>query len=474
MRFSSFNQDYLLKNNPYMNIGVNGRNHTAGAIAKQMVSDIDFSKGLTNDKVQKHINQINNRVKNLHQSRVRYSNYRLNNSSAKELAEHTQNIAGLLHSADSLRLNGKNSVFKDSGIINSNKSVAEVSSNKRVSGNRGFDLKVDNVATAQSNAFATVNDVTGKASEDSGFTIKKGEKSFNFNVSAVDPATNKPMTKLDSLNKLADAVNNSKIGIKAVVEKSADGKSAALKLSSEATGKKNAFSISDEKGLTSSNKELQKAENASFEIKYGNGYSKKLESDKNSVELFYEGVKLKLKEKGEANIKFDGLNKEKVSKGVNDLVEKLNNVNDKLMENDRKKPVAAADNKFKHIHKELENIGIKYDEKKGKFSVDKAALDKAMDNPDKFKEALGGTGKIADKIKNISNTALKDITKRNRIQNTNSIDKELNDILNKNLEKLRSRSRSNSDWNRLQTFLQMHNSYGFNINKLFGSPFMSR
>ena len=97
-----------------------------------------------------------------------------------------------------------------------------------------------------------------------------------------------------------------------------------------------------------------------------------------------------------------------------------------------------------------------------------------MDNPDKFKEALGGTGKIADKIKNISNTALKDITKRNRIQNTNSIDKELNDILNKNLEKLRSRSRSNSDWNRLQTFLQMHNSYGFNINKLFGSPFMSR
>ena len=52
--------------------------------------------------------------------------------------------------------------------------------------------------------------------------------------------------------------------------------------------------------------------------------------------------------------------------------------------------------------------------------------------------------------------------------------KKLNDILNKNLEKLRSRSRSNSDWNRLQTFLQMHNSYGFNINKLFGSPFMSR
>ena len=473
MRFSSFNQDYLLKNNPYMNIGVNGRYRTARAIAKHMVSDMDFSKIPNNDKLRKHINQINNRVKALTQGQTRYSDYRLNNSDAKELSEYTQNITELLHSADSLRLNGKNSVFKDSGIINSNKSVADVSSNKRVSGNRGFDLKVDNIAAAQSNAFATINDVAGKALENSGFTIKKGERSFNFNVSAVDPVTNKPMTKLAALNKLADDVNNSKIGIKAVVENSADGKSATLKLTSESTGKKNAFSITDEKGLTSSNKELQKAENALFEIKHSNGYSKKLESDKNSIELFYEGVKLKLKEKGEANIKFGGLNKEKVSQGVNDLVEKLNNVNDKLMENDRKKPVGAADNKFKHIHKELENIGIKYDEKKGRFSVDKPTLDKAMDNADKFKEDLGGTGKIADKIKNISNTSLKDITKRNRIQNTNSINKDLNDTLNKNLEKLRARFKSNSEWNRVQTFLQMHNSYGFNINKLFGSPFMS-
>lgn len=473
MRFSSFNQDYLLKNNPYMNISVSGRRHTAGAIAKQLISDMDFSKPLTNDKLQKHISQINNRVKALTQNQVKYSDYRLNNSNAKEMAEHTQSITGLLHSADSLRLNSKNSVFKDSGIINSNKSVADVTSNKRVSGNRGFDLKVDNVATAQSNVFATVNDVTGKALENSGFTIKKGEKSFNFNVSAVDPVTNKPMTKLAALNKLADDVNNSKIGIKAVVENSADGKSATLKLTSESTGKKNAFSISDEKGLTSSNKELQKAENASFEIKYNNGYSKKLESDKNSIELFYEGVKLKLKEKGEANIKFGGLNKEKVTHGINDLVEKLNNVNSKLMENDRKKPVLAADNKFKHIHKELENIGIKYDEKKGKFSVDKSTLDKAMDNADKFKEDLGGIGKIADKIKNLSNTSLKDFSKRNIIQNTNSINKDLNDTLNKNLEKLKARSKTNSEWNRVQTFLQMYNSYGFNINKLFGSPFMS-
>lgn len=471
MRFTNINQSFML-NNPYMQMGAIGGARTARAMAKHMVSSIDFSKLGIEDNLSKQLSRINGKVKTLNQNQVKYNDYKLKDILSDSYNK-TESLSGLLSTSEALKLNGKNSLFKDSGIVNSNPNVADITSGKRVHGNRPFELKVENIATAQSNAFAAVNDLTGKALSDSGFTIKKGDKSFDFNVSAIDATSNKTMNKLASLNQLAANVNKANIGVKASVEKSDDGKSAIFKLTSTNTGKKNAFTVSNEKGLLNGNAETIRPEDADVMIIYDNGYKKKQTSESNDINIDYSGVKATLKNKGEAKISFDGINKESVKHGINALVENLNKVNESLMENDRKKRVGAADNKFKHMNKELERIGIKYDDNQSKYIVDKVSQDKAMENADLFKENLGGKGKIADQIKNLATSTLRDISRKNINIKTNSFDKDIEQLINKSFKTAKTGNGFNNNWRNMRTLMQMTNSYGFNTNSLFSSPFLN-
>lgn len=455
MRLGSFNSNYFL--NSHIRTGQLNRKFTARAMAKDLVKGIDISKIKSRKELTNQLNKIHEGIhKALPNNIIHKPDYRLDSLKNTKLSEHNDKLTHLMNSSDRLISGSRNSVFKEAGIKNSEPKVADVAATRPIhSVKKGFELVVDSIAKKQINTFEPAKNSKEKALSDSGFKLQISDKSFDLKVQAKDLKSGKDKTVNEVLKELAAKVNELKVGVKAQVEEKETG--SVLKLTSENTGLKNSFAITDGFGLTDNHKLIQKAENAEYKIK-DNGFSKSYTSETNEVSVFYSGVKLHLKERGSTKVSFDGINKEKVKTELETLVKDFNAVSDTL--NKKFGDSGIVDySKVDKLKQSLSKIGIDYDSKSKKMSINQKQQQTALENnTNELKETIGGVNGIASQIKKFAHENLSKSMQADRINNRNHTFKPSHDL-----------GRNNS-WSNNLPILSKQNLYGFNKLLFSDSP----
>ena len=300
--------------------------------------------------------------------------------------------AGALQYVNNIKLASKNlksainnlsgAAFAKKGVVSSDTSLLSVKyTGNDLSAVKPISVKIDQTAAGQLNEGAKLNASAAYAGSGvNKFSISINGKTTEFSVSVAAGDTNSVVQK-----KMADAVNNAGIGVKATVETDSTKGLSTLKLEAVSTGNndKSKFTVNDILGdLTARvgvNNVTREARDAVYSVNGGATQT----SATNNIDLG-NGVSATLNASSEKTVTvqagrdFDYVISvlDNMVKSYNDLyVEAAQNTNDPKAQNLATKMVNVSKTYFGS----LSNIGIGFDSS-GRMTLDTARLNSAAEN----------------------------------------------------------------------------------------------
>lgn len=311
------------------------------------------------------------------------------------LKNYNKSMSELMTSANTLRGLNSTSIWNQTTVQSSDKSVMQAVQNYRMSAKDSYAVNVKQLATKQSNLSMGLQK-NALAEKDAAFSIKTQKGTFSFQVSAKD-ADGNFKTNQQMMQEMADAVNEKKIGVKATVSTEED--ETKINFTAEETGEKNGFTIEGEAAATYGFDQVQQAaQDAMYTVSKNGRKEQSFTSASNTVSMDYGRMDVTFRKAGEATIQAGAVDKEQVVSAVKDLVEKNNSTISMLEESAQKG--YGVQNQLNNMagsiaDRYLENIGISRGAD-GRLTLDEAALTQALEeNQEHTKELLSGSFGLA-------------------------------------------------------------------------------
>ena len=353
-----------------------------------------------------------NSISSLYKSQLQQAMQRINRSSAVSnstvtrymdksstnfLKTYNSSMSSLMTSASKLRT-ANHSVWNSTAVKSSDTAVMDVEQKYRMSSNDTYEVNVKQLAAGQVNSTGSVQS-SELAKNDAVFSISNETGTRTFEVKAQDAEGNFK-TNEQMFKEMAAAINESGMGVKAEV--SAKDNTSQMTLTSEKTGKANAFkvegSFAEETGLNKVSKEAQDAE---YTVSKNGRAEQTYTASENTVSMDYGRMSATLKKEGKTTLEV-GVDQEKVISAVKDVVESYNSAVTMLQDNfDRGYGVERQLGNMLRMgvaEESLEKIGITQDGE-GQLHLDEAVLTKSLNkNPALTKELLGGSFSLAQSV----------------------------------------------------------------------------
>lgn len=312
------------------------------------------------------------------------------------IKKYNSSMSDLLQSANSLKKTNSTSVLNDKSAVSSDPAV--LTANKKYSWDRtnsNFNIDVKQLAAAQTNTSAEVK-ASDLAAADATFVINGPNGAASIAVSATnDNGVQK--TNQELYNDIAKQVNGANSGVNAsVIEK--DGK-ISLQLTSAKTGEENGFSVQGSFAASAGLQNItQNAQDAIYSVSQNNGQAKEYTSSSNKISLDNGKIDVSLKKTGTSNV-YMGVDTDKVTNAVSDLVEKYNASLKVLNDNaDRGTGVMRQLSNMLHgpmSEEKMAKIGISTN-KDGTLSLDKDKLAKSLkEDQNLTTDIIGGSFGLA-------------------------------------------------------------------------------
>ena len=305
-------------------------------------------------------------------------------------------------------LNGltRATVFSKKTMVSSNADVVSVVYTDNKSSNpQPVTIKVDQIAAGQLNEGKKLNSSSSfDASGTSTFYIEAEGKRTEFSISI-----SKTDTNFDVQQKMANAVNNAGITVKATVETNSDNNQSTLKLESTNTGNYANFTVSDVAGdlttATGINDVSRDARDAVFSV--GGGPMRT--SSSNTVDLG-NGMKVTLNQASTEAVTIKLANDTAPAiKAVEDFVRSFNDLYKEGIKNSSDQKAEDLASKMLSIGKTYLNglsaIGISFD-KEGMMTINTEKLNTAAENgklQQFFTENSGRNYGFTNQISKLSN-----------------------------------------------------------------------
>lgn len=312
-------------------------------------------------------------------------------------------VSNLAAKAKKLTLDDYNSVFNDRTASSSDVNVLTATAMDAFSASSGATEATYNISVAQ----------LAQAQENTGLELDKlassvvdiGTNTFNVNINGQDHELSVTIeegdTNEETLQKIAQSINEANIGINAEVTDGSEEGIRKLTMTSNDTGAENSFTISDISGNTITATGANSVSNAAQDAEYsvdGIGST----SNSNTIYLEEGLVTVNLKGTGESTLKISP-DEDKVKNAITDLVSELNSFIDHLGENSDyiKDEVLSSVNSFIKDNKTgLASIGITQDEN-GRLEIDDEQLSAAVSqNMDNIKDAFSDFDGLAVQTNN--------------------------------------------------------------------------
>ena len=312
-------------------------------------------------------------------------------------------VSNLSAKAKKLTLDDYNSVFNDRTASSSDVNVLTATAMNAFSASSGateatYNISVAQLAQAQENTGLELDKIASSV-------VDIGTNTFNVNIKGQDHELSVIIeegdTNEETLQKIAQSINEANIGINAEVADGSEEGIRKLTMTSNDTGAENSFTISDISGNTITATGANSVSNAAQDAEYsvdGIGST----SNSNTIYLEEGLVTVNLKGTGESTLKISP-DEDNVKNAVTDLVSELNSFIDHLGENSDyiKDEVLSSVNSFIKDNKAgLESIGITQDEN-GRLEIDDDQLSTAVSqNMDNIKDVLSGFDGLAVQTNN--------------------------------------------------------------------------
>ena len=312
-------------------------------------------------------------------------------------------VSNLAAKAKKLTLDDYNSVFNDRTASSSDVNVLTATAMDAFSASSGATEATYNISVAQ----------LAQAQENTGLELDKlassvvdiGTNTFNVNINGQDHELSVIIeegdTNEETLQKIAQSINEANIGINAEVTDGSEEGIRKLTITSNDTGAENSFTISDISGNTITATGANSVSNAAQDAEYsvdGIGST----SNSNTIYLEEGLVTVNLKGTGESTLKISP-DEDNVKNAITDLVSELNSFIDHLGENSDyiKDEVLSSVNSFIKDNKTgLASIGITQDEN-GRLEIDDEQLSAAVSqNMDNIKDAFSDFDGLAVQTNN--------------------------------------------------------------------------
>lgn len=328
-------------------------------------------------------------------------------SSMNFIKKYSSNMSELMSTANALRTNSSSGAKGDLKLTSSKESVATVSERMPIRNSKEMTLKVDQLASAQTNASTGVK-ASDKATTAMNFTVGNGTRSVGVNVSATNKdgvaKTNKQM-----LQEAADQINSGNANVRATV-KEKDG-NVSLELTGKYTGAYNGFNVTGQLGSAEG---LDKVQTEAADSKYSvtvDGVTTDYESYSNDIALDSYRISATLKGTGETTIGAGAtVDPEQTVKAVGDLVNAYNS-SIKLL-NDNYDRGTGVDRQLRNLvtglgsEDSLKKLGITVN-KDATLKLDEDVLKKTMkEDPFLAKELISGSSGIANRAFNKAQSGL--------------------------------------------------------------------
>ena len=287
----------------------------------------------------------------------------------------SKDISGTLKELSGSAFSKKAAVSSDTDVMTVNTSPTKPSSIKETT------VKIDQTAAGQANEGASLNAKESFGSSGtSKFSIDVGGKTteLSINVSASD-------TNSDVQNKMATAINNAGIDVKATVETDSKNGTSTLKLESTNTGnnEKSKFTVSDVTGNLASRTGVDEVSREARDAVYSVNGGETRTSRSNTVDLG-DGLSVTFNKASDKEVKVSsGKDIEYAKSAVNDLVKSFNDLHIEATQrsSDAKAQNLASkmDNISRMYSGSLSGIGIGFNTD-GTMNIDKDKLNAAAES----------------------------------------------------------------------------------------------
>lgn len=327
------------------------------------------------------------------------------------LKEYQSELTGLESAAAKLQTSSRGNVFSELGVASSDDSVATAKKSWQIMPGTDIDLEVHATAQAQKNV-SEAHYATELAEEDMEFEIVGAKGVQKISISSTnDNGTKKTYNQM--YQEAARTINGSSSDVLATVEKS-NGK-VSLALTGKSTGEANGFIVSGKTGAAAGLESVvNEAQDAVYSVtQYG--MTETFSSDTNKISLDYGRIDVELKKEGTTNI-YSGVDTDKITNAVQDLVDSYNSVVSLLEKNsDRGNGTAAHLSSFQRgmgAEKTMAAVGITKD-KDGSLVLDKDKLLEALEKDyEGTMDILGGQFGLAENAAQKADRALSDPVQR--------------------------------------------------------------
>lgn len=330
------------------------------------------------------------------------------------LKNYQSELTALESAASKLQGSNRNNVFADYEAASTDEGVASVSGNYRLKEGTDITLEVQSLAQAQKNVSeAHYSQEKVEAGADMQLEIAgAGGSASIFVSSANENGTAKTYNQM--YQDAAKAINaNSHLGVNASVS-NVDGK-VSLVLTARDTGQARGFTVRGSMGAAEGLEDVSTAAQDAVYTVTQDGYSETITSQSNKVNLDYGRIDAELKSEGTTKV-YTGIDTDKVTDAVQDLVDSYNSVTKLLEKNaDRGRGTASHLSSFNRgmaDEKTLKAIGITYN-KDGELELDKEKLVSALtEDYEGTKSLISGQFGIAEKSASRAESALSDSVQR--------------------------------------------------------------
>ncbi|MCI8513215.1 MAG: hypothetical protein HFI93_01075 [Lachnospiraceae bacterium] len=329
------------------------------------------------------------------------------------LKDYQSELTALEAAAAKLQTSNRGNVFSELGAGSSDESVATAKKAWQVMPGTDIDLEVHATAQAQKSV-SDAHYATELAEEDMEFEIAGPKGTQKVSISSTNENGTKK-TYNQMYQEAARTINaaGSSSDVRATVEKS-NGK-VSLALTGKSTGAANGFTVSGKTGAAAGLESVvNEAQDAMYSVtQYG--MTETFYSDTNKVSVDYGRIDVELKKEGTTNI-YAGVDTDKISSAVQDLVDSYNSVVNMLEKNSgRGAGTAAHLSSFQRgmgHEKTLAAVGISKD-KEGNLVLDKEKLIEAMEKDyEGTMDILGGQFGLAENAAQKADRALSDPVQR--------------------------------------------------------------
>lgn len=329
------------------------------------------------------------------------------------LRDYQSELTGLEAAAAKLQTGNRGNVFSELGAGSSDESVATAKKAWQVMAGTDIDLEVHATAQAQTNV-SEAHYATELAEEDMAFEINGPKGTQKISISSTnDNGTKKTYNQM--FQEAARTINQAGASsdVRASVVKS-NGK-VSLSLTGKNTGEANGFTVTGKTGAAAGLESVvNEAQDAMYSVtQYGT--TETFTSDTNKISLDYGRIDVELKKEGTTNI-YSGVDTDKITSAVQDLVDSYNSVVSLLEKNSGRGDGTAAhlasfERGMAH-EKTLKAVGISKD-KEGNLVLDKEKLVEAMEKDyEGTMDILGGQFGLAENAAQKADRALSDPVQR--------------------------------------------------------------